>query len=173
MNTRLSPNSLAFIALCNEYCAAMEHASQTSPLDFAKSMLKLLPRIYISASDIDVPSDSEAYIEPAMTEAVYDSVRQSVASLMGEYDTYLDAQVSDMTYSDTPIAASISEGLTDIMQPLFNFVALAKDAPTELLEEALATVAEDFREYWSGILCTQLRELNKLVYSGVLDADSQ
>ena len=39
-NTTLSPNSLAFIALSNEYCAAMEAAATMSPLEFAKTMLE-------------------------------------------------------------------------------------------------------------------------------------
>ena len=74
-----------------------------------------------------------------------------------------------MKYSDTPIAASIAEGLADIMQPLYNFVEVVRDAPDELIEAALAAVAEDFRAYWSRVLCNQLRAINALVYSDALE----
>lgn len=174
MTPRLSPNALAFIALCNEYCAAMEHAATAAPVDFARTMLRLLPRIYISASDIrDLGPDIDSiYIEPAMDEDTYEAIRSAIAALLGEHDTYLEVFEQDMKYSDTPIAATISEGLTDIMQPLYNFVELAKDAPVELIEEALALVADDFRNYWGAILCNQLRALHALVYSGALDDES-
>lgn len=167
---RLSPNSLAFIALCNEYCAAMENAATMEPLQFAKTMLRLLPRIYMSASDLPVDEYGGAYIDPALDEDMYNSVCSSVATLLGEHDTYLEVFEEDMKYSDTPIAATISEGLADVMQPLYNFVELAKDAPAELIEEALLTVADDFRNYWSRPLCNQLRALNGLVYSGAIDS---
>lgn len=49
---QLSPNSLAFVALGNEYCAAIENASQSDPQAFIAEMVRLLPRIYITASDL-------------------------------------------------------------------------------------------------------------------------
>ena len=50
----LSPNSLAFVALSNEYCAAIEGASQVADSRvFVAEMLRLLPRLYIVASDLN------------------------------------------------------------------------------------------------------------------------
>lgn len=48
----LSPNSLAFIALSNEFCVAVENAGETSASDFVAAMVRVLPRIYIAASDL-------------------------------------------------------------------------------------------------------------------------
>ncbi len=168
--SKLTPNLLAFIALSNEFCAAMESAATSTPAGFARTMLRLLPRIYISASDIRPSglSDND-FIEPAMDEDLYNAVCSSVAALMGEHDTYLEVFEEDMKFSDTPIAASIAEGLTDIMQVLYNFVETVRDAPVALIENAADSVAEDFRNYWSRILCNQLRAINALVQSGVLE----
>lgn len=171
MNTQLPANSLAFIALCNEYCAAIENAAQAMPSEFVGTMLRLLPRIYISASDLDTGGLEEGYIEPAMTEDTYEAVRSTVAALLGEHDTYLEVFEEDMKYSDTPIAASIAEGLTDLLQVFYNFVETVKDAPTPLIESALAAIAEDFRNYWSRILCNQLRALNAIAFSDLLDRE--
>lgn len=165
----LPPNSLAFIALSNEYCAAMESAATMTPLEFAKTMLRLLPRLYMTASDLHTDALDEAFIDPAMDEESYNAVMADVQSLLGEHDTYLEVFEEDMKYSDTPIATSIAEGLTDIMQPLYNFVEVVRDAPDDLIEAALASVAEDFRTYWSRVLCNQLRALNALVYSDALN----
>ena len=38
----LSPNSLAFIGLSNEYCHAIESASECEPDEFVNSMIRLL-----------------------------------------------------------------------------------------------------------------------------------
>ena len=59
---KLSPNSLTFIALTNEYCQAIEHAADVDRDYFVAQMLQLLPRIYIVASDVETGSgDSDCY----------------------------------------------------------------------------------------------------------------
>lgn len=70
-----------------------------------------------------------------------------------------------MKYSDTPIAASVSEGLTDIFQVFYNFLESVRDVPEELVEQALVAIKEDFESYWSRILCNLLRPLNQIRYS--------
>ena len=47
---KLENNEIAFLALCNEYCAAMENARETERGEFVTTMLRLLPRIYIAAT---------------------------------------------------------------------------------------------------------------------------
>ena len=43
-NSKLAPNSLAFIALSNEFCSAIENAMEFEKEDFVAKMLKRLPR---------------------------------------------------------------------------------------------------------------------------------
>ena len=129
--SKISPNSIAFIGLANEYCTTLANAQQYEQAEFVDSMLKLLPRIYISATDISIGNEPEAYIEPYLDEDYYESVRHHVEMVMGPDDIYLEVFEADMKYSDTPISASIAEGLTDIFQDLFNFVNNVKDAPQE------------------------------------------
>lgn len=168
MNTKtLNPNALAFIALCNEYCSALENVREFERTDFVRSMLRLLPRIYMSASDLDVDVDDtdDPYIEPALEEDYYESVRRGIEALMGPEDTYLEVFEEDMKYSDTPIAASISESLTDIFQVLYNFVEMIKDAPDYIVKLSVQAVKDDFGSYWSQILCNVMRALNQVRYS--------
>lgn len=163
----LTPNTLAFMALCNEYCSAVEHASETQRTDFIDTMLRLLPRIYISASDISA-SDSgnaDAYIEDVLTEDYYDAMRRGVEALMGEDDTYLDVFEEDMKYSDTPIAASISEGVADLFQVMYNYLETVRNAPDDLVAEATIAMREDFAQYWSRRLCDTMRAINALRYA--------
>ena len=164
METSLNTNAIAFIGLCNEYCVAIEHAGETEAEEFIDNMLRLLPRIYIAASDLrDAPDDfGDAYIDNALDEDYYDSVRRGMESLLGADDTYLEVFEEDMKYSDTPVAASISASLADIFQVLFNFISTIRDATDETVRVAINSVRDDFKSYWSATLCNVLRALNHL-----------
>ncbi len=164
-NDILSPNQLAFLGLSNEYCQAVETADTTDRDDFIDAMLRLLPRIYISATDLQMPMlNNSAYIHGTLEEDYYNAVRAAMEALFEDDDTYLEVFEEDMKYSDTPIAASISEGLADIFQVLYNLTEAVKDAPTEIIQEALAAVREDFADYWSRPLCNVLRAINDVKY---------
>lgn len=168
MDTELSTNSIALIALCNEYCQAVEHVSETQREDFIATVLRLLPRLYIAASDMQIPPDMDDevfYLEQALDEDHYDAIRHNVEALMGEDDVFLEVFEDDMKYSDTPIAASISESVADIFQTLYNFIETIKDAPTHLVQEALVALRDDFNNYWSQALCNLMRPLNHLQHN--------
>lgn len=170
----LAPNSLAFIALCNEYCQALEQARESTRDEFIATMLRQLPRIYISATDLKPDEDmlaEDAYIENELDEQYYDSLRRHIENLLGEDDTYLEVFEEDMKYSDTPIAASVSEGLADIFQVLYNFLEAIKDVPNELIDQALIAVKDDFQSYWSRILCNVMRALNHIRYNALNERD--
>ncbi len=167
MDTTLTPNQLAFLALSNEYCRAVEGAPEADPEEFATAMCKLLPRLYISATDLaDSDFPGESYLPASLTEDGYNAAARGVQQLMGEHDTYLEVFEEDMKFSDTPITASISEGLADIYQVLFNLIEASADAPAEVIDEYLQAVREDFAAYWSQTLCNTLRALNALKYAG-------
>ena len=165
--SKLSPNALAFIGLSNEYCHAVEQAADTEREDFVASMTRLLPRIYISAADLSAENDMDDvyYIDDSLDEESYDAVRRGIESVLGEDDTYLEVFEEDMKYSDTPIAASVAEGLSDIYQVLFNFLSAVRDSTEDNIISALILVGEDFRQYWSRPLCNVLRALNHIRYS--------
>ena len=161
----LTPGALAFIGLANEYCQTTASAAASTPGEFTDRMRRLLPRLYIAATDLPDSTGPEAEIDQAMDEDTYNDARSAIAALLGENDTYLEVFEQDMKYSDTPIAASISEGLADLLQVMYNFIMMVKDAPEPLIIEALEAVKADFGFYWSRILCNVLRALNQVKYN--------
>ena len=162
---KLTPNELAFIALANEYCHAMERATECESRDaFVAQMLKLLPRLYMTITDIDDDIYSEGFIDSALEEDVYDLVRGRVAQVMAEEDIYLEVFLEDMKYSDTPISASISEDLADLYQEFFNLIHSVQDALTETQHEMLCQCKVNFINYWGQTLCNVLRALNAVYY---------
>ncbi len=98
-------------------------------------------------------------------EDYYNNVRHHIGSLLGPDDVYLETFEEDMKYSDTPIAASISESLADIFQPLYNFISVVKDSEGENLVAAYKVCHENFMEYWSQTLCNVLRALNHVYFN--------
>ena len=162
---KLTPNELAFIALVNEYCHTVERALEYESRDqFVGNLLKLLPRIYITISDIEQDPFIDAYIDAALEEDVYDIVSQRIAQIMAEDDAYLEVFVEDMKYSDTPITATISENLADLYQEFFNLIHSIEDALTETQHEMLCQCKMNFINYWGQTLCNVLRALNATFY---------
>lgn len=167
---KINPNVLSFIGLANEYCMALSNVYETEKEEFVAEMLRLLPRIYISMSDVNVEQqmfDDSFYTGTAsyVDEDYYESVRRGVETIMGEDDTFLETFEEDMKYSDTPIAASVAESLADIFQDLFNFVSIVKESEGAQTLEALAECKENFEVYWSQTLCNVLRAINHYRYS--------
>lgn len=162
----LNTNSLSFIGLANEYCQAVDAAQETERTDFITTMLHLLPRLYITATDLRVEEmqaeEIDAYLDSFLTEEEYDVARRNVEQLMGEDDVYLEVFEEDMKYSDTPVSASIAEGVADIYQVMFNFLSTVRDSTDAVVDEAILAVKSDFRNYWSSTLCNLLRALNHL-----------
>ena len=162
---KLTPNELAFIALSNEYCHALEHAGDYESHDqFVAQMLKLLPRLYITIGDIEDDTYCEAFIDQALEEDVYEIVRERVAQIMAEEDIYLEVFMEDMKYSETPITASVSENLADLYQEFFNLIHSVQEALTETQHEMLCQCKINFINYWGQTLCNVLRALNAIYY---------
>lgn len=165
-NTVFNTNSIAFIGLCSEYCTALQQAAETESDDFVDKMVRLLPRLYISATDLTVNyvEDEEPYLDSALDEDSYEAIRRDIERLMGEDDIYLEVFEEDMKYSDTPVSASIAEGLADLYQAMYNFLETVRDTTDDVAALSIIAMRDDFRNYWSSTLCNVLRALNHLKY---------
>lgn len=156
-------------SLAADYCAICENASEMEKKEFIDRMLNILPRIYweffdITADDL-VALEEWDYLPDYVDEDYYESVRRHIEAILGPDDMFLETFMEDMKYSDTPIAASISESLADLFQPLFNFISVVKDTEGDKIVEAYIVCKDDFITYWSQTLCNVLRALNHLKYN--------
>lgn len=109
--------------------------------------------------------DEHPYYGSYVDEDYYENVRRHMETLLGPDDVFLETFEEDMKYSDTPIAASISECLADIFQPLYNFISIVKESEGRELEGAYRECHDNFVGYWSQTLCNVLRALNNLFYN--------
>lgn len=169
-NMKLNNNALSAIALANEYCQALELATSVSPREFVLKMTRILPRIYIAVSDIPASADDDSndmdfgFDSIHLDETYYNEIRDNIAAVMGEHDTYLETFHEDMKYSDTPIAATVSESLADLFQVLYNFVEDVREADPDQALGYLTDLRRQFAEYWGGTLCNVMRPLNHYIH---------
>lgn len=159
-------NTLEFVAVALEFCTFVENAGQRRTFEFVDKATKILPLLYLKAALLpEAEPEEENSPEQTVTEEMYESVRNRIAGLLGERDTYLDTFHPDMPYSDTPIASFISENLADVYQDTGNFVALFRQGNEEAMLEALALCRLNFREYWGQPLLNALKALHAVRYT--------
>ena len=160
---------LDVVSLAKSYCELCENALQFSKEDFTNNALDLLPRIYWNFFDLSagVALGDTDYFSDYVDEITYGEIQNSISSVMGSSDTFLETFEEDMKYSETPITSTISECLADIYQPLFNFISIVHDSEGTQIEEAFISCKEDFESYWSQTLCNVLKALNNVKY-GIL-----
>lgn len=159
-------NTLEFVTVALEYCTFVETAGNAGLFDFVDKATKLLPLLYLKASLLPVIDENDE-VEPELTvtEEMYESVRSRIAGLLGEQDSYLDTFHPDMQYSDTPIAAFISENLADVYQDTGNFVSSFRQGNEEVMQEAVALCKNNFQEYWGQQLLNALKALHVVRYN--------
>lgn len=165
-NPIYSRDTLEFVTVALEYCSFVEAARQHTLHDFTDKAAKILPLLYLKAALLpEVEPDEDAELEFIITEYMYELVRAQVESVLGEHDTYLETFHPDMQYSDTPIAAFISENLADVYQDTGNFVSLFRQGNEEVMRNAVAVCLINFREYWGQRLLNALKALHAVRYS--------
>lgn len=158
-------NTLEFVTVALEFCTFVESTEESELSGFADKAIKLLPLLYLKAAllpEVEMEEDSEP--ELTVTEDMYESVRNRVAGLLGERDSYLETFHPDMQYSDAPIAAFISENLADVYQDTGNFISLFRQGNEEVMQEAIALCRTNFREYWGQQLLNALKALHAVRY---------
>jgi len=161
-----SRDTIEFVTVAVQYCAYIEDFGEATESDLTDKLTKILPLLYLKASLIpETESVNEEDQEVTVTENTYNYINSKLYNVFLNNDTYLEVFLQDMKYSETPIAASISEDLADIYQDLKNFVTIFERGITEDMNDALYLCAENFRSYWGQKLVNVLRALHSLKYS--------
>ena len=169
-NIVYAPVTLDFVTVGVEFCSFLEKMEVKSRTEWAKTMLRILPLLYVKATllpSVEVIGDQMA--EVFVKEQDYMLIANQVASVLAEEDVYLDVIVEDMKYSDRPVSSFVSEDIADIYQDIRNFVSVYQHGLEETMVFALNDIAENFRAYWGQKLVNVLRPLHALVYKPLDD----
>ena len=159
-------NVAEFVTVAAEFCRYLEQAEGMRRADFTDTVLKLLPLLYLKAEMLP-PCEPMGDVAPEnyVTQETYEIMRLNLAGVMADRDDYLDVFVSDMKYSDQPVARYISEDLADIYQDVKDFVFVFRLGLNETMHDALAICQENFRLYWGQKLVNTLRALHEVKYT--------
>ncbi|MDR1724129.1 MAG: DUF5063 domain-containing protein [Tannerella sp.] len=160
-------NTLEFVTVALEYCALVENTSTYTLFTFVDKAIKIMPLLYLKATLLPYlyePEDTD-YQDCFITEETYEVIRLRIAELMGKEDSFLDTFQTDMKFSDTPIAATISENMADIYQDLGNFAALFRRENEDVMTEALYFCEVNFRLYWGQKLLNVMKALHSIRYN--------
>ncbi len=157
-------NTLEFVTVAKEYSSYIETSKQQDLSGFLDRGIKLLPLLYLKATLLPDVETMDEYTERYMDQNTYELVRVSLAELLGEKDVYLETFHKDMKYSDTPIAAFISENLADIFQDIADFIFIFRQGNESAMMEALALCKANFG-YWGQQLLNALKAMHAIVYN--------
>lgn len=161
-----SRDTIEFVTVAVQYCGYFESFENEGETELTNKLTKLLPLLYLKASmvpDTDMINEEEPEI--TVTEEHYNYITSKLYNVFLDKDTYLEVFLQDMKYSETPIAASISEDLADIYQDLKNFVTIFERGVTDNMNDALYVCMENFKTYWGQKLVNVLRALHSLKYT--------
>jgi hypothetical protein len=170
-------NTLEFVAVTLEFCALMEASSRHTCYSFTDKAVKIAPLLYLKATllpDVEgADDDPDSEPERFITEDTYEAIRYRIADLLGAYDSFLDTFHPDISYSDTPIASTISENLADVYQDLGDFAALFRQENEEVMMQALSVCRENFRIYWGQKLLNALKALHSVRFNEIMSSSPE
>ncbi len=157
---------IEFATVVAETCLFLERAEEHTKAEFITTSTRLLPLLYLKTSLLDLTGqEADENIERFVTEDDYLYVKNQIERLLGADDSFLEVFHPDMPYSDTPIAAFISENLADIYQEIKDFAANFQIGESEIMTSALAACVDAFAEHWGQKLLNALRALHSVRYS--------
>lgn len=165
---------IEFVTVTAETCLFLENASEMTKTEFVRKTIKFLPLLYLKASLLEIPEPVfEDGAERFVTEEDYLYVKEQIEQLLGADDSYLETFHPDMSISDTPIAAFISENLADIYQELKDFAANYQLADMDVMNDALVVCLQAFGEHWGQKLLNSLRALHAIRFSDAFGAEEE
>ena len=167
-----SKDIVEFVTVGVEYCSLIERVNEIERGEFNLKLVRILPLLYLKATllpaeEIDEADDLEYFV----TEEQYEYLRASVSKLLGEADDYLEVFEADMAYSETPLAASVSEGLADIYQDVRDFLEIYRLGNEELSQAAVCRCQRNFINYWGQKLVNVMRPLHTICFADNHECD--
>ncbi|MCL2597324.1 MAG: DUF5063 domain-containing protein [Paludibacter sp.] len=165
-NIVYSQQVIDFTTVVAECCRFLENLTEIKKSVFIDKMLKLLSLLYLKTIMLNLPENqNEITIERFVGQDDYDSLKNNIAQLLGDDDSFLDTFNPDMPFSDTPIAATISENIADIYQEIRDYAQNYRSENEQIMEEAITCCIENFGEHWGQKLLNSIRALHALKFN--------
>ena len=150
---------VAFLTLCKDYCALIEHASEYSRADFVKRTYGYLPEIF-------------SYLSQMLSDETVSYYEEQVRGLLGEeLDLFLHYPVG-VTQDGELQPERLSRLLVLIYRELGTPLLVLREDAGELLVATLAILQYAFDTYLGDALLSALRVLHYHKNSEALEEDT-
>ncbi|MDR1544036.1 MAG: DUF5063 domain-containing protein [Prevotellaceae bacterium] len=154
---------IEFTTVVAETCRFLENLDTAKKTGFIATALRLFSLLYLKTVLLEIPENAD---DRAMYQYVgrtdYDYVKQMIAQILGADDSFLDTSHPDMSYSDLPIAATVSESIADVYQEIRDYAENFQSGNELVMNEALTACLDSFCEHWGLKLLNAVRALHLL-----------
>jgi len=162
MKIAYSQPVVEFVTVGAELCAFLEQSEGRDRESFVDTLLKLLPLLYMKAQLLPRVDGGEEYAPASfVTEQDYNWLRAILSEVMAEQDEYEDFVYDEGVQTDEVRWCRVSENLSDIYQPVRDFVECFRTGVEENIEESLWALNDSFELYWGTDLVNALRRLHR------------
>ena len=157
-----------FLLVANEYCMLMENMAEYSKKELLGKTQKILSLIYIKASVLPAPVDSdELYVEKFVQEEDWQFIQNGIVGKLGSHESFFEVFTPETLETDNAENISLSEGLTDIYQDMKDIGTLFQIGNEESLEGGLFDCKINFERYWGPRLLAVLSIIHNIIYGTV------
>ena len=171
MDTHTDPvysrNVVEFVAVANEFCKYVEHASELKGDELLKILQRILPLMYLKSSFLpQLEPFFEDGNEKFVTEADWTAISDTLKEKFGTADDYVEVFDDKIKETEGPVVSSISENMADIYQDMKDFLLLYQTGTAEVMNDAIWECRMNFENFWGQKLVNSMRAIHKFLYSG-------
>lgn len=166
-----SEEVLAFVGLAKEYCSLLETDLNVSQADFIHFTLYNLPAVY--SSFIRIPQLEPVFDEGSekfVSEHDWSEIYRKIAECMGANNEYPDIAGEEEFDRSELVTRKVSEDMADIYQDLRDFLEIYKNAPEDVMNDALWECQNNFMSFWGAKVLRVVPALHK-IYTGEVKTD--
>jgi hypothetical protein len=162
-----SRNVIEFVAVANEFCKYVEHASELKGDELLKIMQRILPLMYLKASLLpQLNSYFEDGNEKFVTESDWTRIQEILKEKFGTANDYPEVFDDKINESEGTVLSCISENMADIYQDMKDFLLLYQTGTGEVMNDAVWECRMNFENFWGQKLVNSMRAIHKFIYSG-------
>ena len=162
-----SRNVVEFVAVANEFCKYVEHASELKGDELLKILQRIMPLMYLKASLLpQLEPFFEDGNEKFVKEAVWAIISDTLKEKFGTADDYLEVFDDKIKETEGPVVSSMSENMADIYQDMKDFLLLYQTGTAEVMNDAVWECRMNFESFWGQKLVNSMRAIHKFIYSG-------
>jgi hypothetical protein len=166
-----SEEVLEFVRLSQEYCSMLETPLGLGQNQFIRFSIYSLPAIYSAMIRMpQLESVFEEGSEKFVNEQDWSEIYRKIDICMGGNTDFLDIPAESEFDRSELVTRKVSEDMADIYQDLRDFLEVFRNAPEDVMNDALWECQNNFMSFWGSKVLRVTSALHK-IYTGEVKSD--